>query len=153
MTRGKAEFLEKIIVTADCWLWNMSTFGFGYGQLNIAKKHVSAHRRAWELWNGAIPEGMCVLHRCDVPACCNPAHLFLGTRTDNQKDMAAKGRAASGERNSQSTLKADQVLAIYADPRPQPEIARQYGVRQSAVSRIKTGNRWASVTNHKRKSA
>ncbi|MGH7024521.1 MAG: HNH endonuclease signature motif containing protein [Caulobacteraceae bacterium] len=53
-----------------------------------------AHRLAWELANGPIPDGLLILHKCDNPVCCNPDHLFLGTAADNHADCAAKGRAA-----------------------------------------------------------
>lgn len=79
-----------------CWLWIGSTNGT-YGCANIDYKQVSAHRLAWELFRGPIPEGQNVLHRCDRPLCVNPSHLFLGTQEDNLKDMTQKGRRAKGE--------------------------------------------------------
>lgn len=80
----------------DCWLWTAS-LSAGYGQIGLGGKdggNGHAHRVAWELSRGPIPVGLNVLHRCDVPACCNPRHLFLGTLRDNTVDMYAKGRAA-----------------------------------------------------------
>lgn len=79
-----------------CWSWTASTktarCGMKYGDFNYKGKSTGAHRVAWELTNGQIPDGLCVLHKCDNPLCCNPAHHFLGTRTDNVNDMLAKGR-------------------------------------------------------------
>lgn len=74
-----------------CWLWKHGTHKFGYGFFKHAGE-VTAHRVSWVLHNGPIPDGMHVLHRCDVPQCVNPDHLFLGTHTDNMKDCARKGR-------------------------------------------------------------
>lgn len=76
-----------------CWYWTASRNAKGYGQLMYRDgipRH--AHRISWELHNGYIPEGIWVLHRCDVPHCVNPSHLFLGTQTDNMRDMVAKKR-------------------------------------------------------------
>jgi hypothetical protein len=72
----------------ECWLWQAGHFTHGYGSY----RQDYAHRIAWRLRYGPIPEGMCVLHRCDVMGCCNPRHLFLGTQADNLADMRAKGR-------------------------------------------------------------
>jgi len=74
-----------------CWLWTGSTGRGGYGQLSYAGKYQRAHRVAWILTFGEIPPGMFVLHRCDVPPCCRPDHLFLGTQRDNIHDMLQKG--------------------------------------------------------------
>jgi hypothetical protein len=89
-------FWSKVkISTADaCWLWQAATIR-GYGQIGSGghpKRPLYAHRVAWELTHGAIPDDLNVLHRCDVPLCVNPAHLFLGTQHDNLADMVAKGR-------------------------------------------------------------
>ena len=79
---------------SGCWLWEGSTTRDGYGLVTIAprKSPHRVHRLAWEQAYGPIPEKMSVLHRCDVPACCNPAHLFLGSQQDNVTDMVTKGR-------------------------------------------------------------
>lgn len=76
----------------DCWEWSAGVDNFGYGRLNTRGVVDLAHRLSWELAHGPIPDGMCVLHRCDNPPCVNPRHLFLGTRDDNVQDMIAKGR-------------------------------------------------------------
>ena len=80
--------------TAGCWLWVGYVNNCGYGRLRPAHSQpkVGAHRLSWELTNGPIPDRMCVLHKCDNPACVNPEHLFLGTVQDNVNDMRQKGR-------------------------------------------------------------
>lgn len=80
---------------SGCWLWTASLGSTGYGQISIDGRHRKAHRVSWELHNGEIPDGMCVLHRCDVPSCVNPEHLWLGDQPANLKDMWAKGRGVA----------------------------------------------------------
>lgn len=78
----------------ECWEWLGFKMRQGYGQFGINYRLWLTHRVAWVLTYGPIPEGLCVLHHCDSPGCCNPYHLFLGTRTDNAEDSTRKGRRA-----------------------------------------------------------
>lgn len=75
-----------------CWPWTAGKANGGYGAIRYNGSIYRAHRIAWTIANGAIPQGMLVLHKCDNPPCCNPAHLFIGTHKDNSQDMARKGR-------------------------------------------------------------
>lgn len=75
-----------------CWLWTKGRMPFGYGAIVVNGKTKLAHRVSYEAHVGPIPSGLCVLHRCDVPPCVNPEHLFLGTQLDNMRDKIAKGR-------------------------------------------------------------
>lgn len=101
-----------------------------------------AHRLAWEEANGPIPVGLCVCHRCDVPACINVDHLFLGTQAGNMADMVAKGRSRFGARHHSAILSDADALAIRGDIRAQRVIAKQYGISQQTVSEIKTRRVW-----------
>ena len=85
-------FWTKVKKTKDCWLWTASIVGNGYGGFSLDGQMRRAHRVAWELTFGPVPDGYQVLHKCDVRPCVRPDHLFLGTHTDNLRDAAAKGR-------------------------------------------------------------
>ncbi len=84
--------------TELCWEWPLSRQPSGYGQMTVTPRPnqtvVTAHRMSYEVFTGAIPIGMCVMHTCDNRGCFNPAHLQLGTLAQNNHDMIAKGRAA-----------------------------------------------------------
>ena len=115
-----------------CWLWTKHIHRSGYGITSGPRKtKVRVHRMSWEVSNGAIPDGLWVLHKCDVRHCVNPAHLFLGDAKANSDDKIAKGRGKWGK------LNRAQVEAIRADGRTKREIARDYGISMGAVKAIR----------------
>lgn len=132
-----------------CWLWEGTASNSGYGTVSVGRKSRSVHRVSWELFNGEIPDGLHVLHKCDTRTCCNPAHLFLGTPLDNMKDMVAKGRGkvAKGSDVVNSKLTNAAVMDIYRDDRPLLTVAGEYNVSISLVSAIRLGKRWAWLTS------
>jgi predicted XRE-type DNA-binding protein len=101
------------------------------------KEVIGAHRKAWELFNGVIPKGMHVLHKCDNPACVNPAHLFLGTNADNVNDKVIKGRQPSSINDDVVTA----IIQAFDEGLSQTKIAALYGMSQSHVSRLVRGER------------
>ena len=90
-------FWKKVNKTDNCWIWIGAKMGFKthlYGNFGFNHKSNYAHRLSWELYNGPIPKGLWVLHKCDNPACVNPKHLFLGTAKTNALDRDLKGRTS-----------------------------------------------------------
>jgi hypothetical protein len=99
-------FWSKVDQSGDCWIWTATRSGKGYGQFGVDGRLVIAHRWAYEAERGSIPPGLFVCHRCDVPACVRPDHLFLGTAKENSEDMVRKGRQGLRRRQSELRLAA-----------------------------------------------
>jgi hypothetical protein len=127
-----------------CHIWQLYRLPSGYG-LHAGKL---AHREAWELERGPIPIGIWVLHRCDVPACVNVDHLFLGTPSENQYDCVDKGRrtAGRGEQHSQARLTWDAVREIRASSERPVDLARRYGVHPNTIQAVLKGRSWQEPT-------
>lgn len=130
---------------SDCWEWQGDRDPHGYGYL----RHIRAHRLAYELQYGTIPEGMNILHRCDNRACVNPNHLFLGTQEMNIYDMVGKQRHVHGERHTSHKLTSQDVRAIRALRSSSRQsyfaIASQFGVSASAIEDIVRRITWKHV--------
>lgn len=126
-----------------CCIWTGGIGRGGYGLIWYDGKMVYVHRLAYEQHTGQkIPEGECVLHKCDNPPCCNPDHLRLGTNKDNSEDMVKKRRQARGEKNSKAKLIKKQVIEIRASPKSQTQLAEEYGVSRQLIGMIKRCEVW-----------
>ncbi len=132
----------------ECWEWQGARLPKGYGRLRLSnqRRTAYAHRTAWELLRGPIPEGLHVLHKCDNPPCCNPSHLKLGTNTDNIADKVARGRThrLRGELCGAAKLSARDVAAMRsaAPLMSRQELAVAFGVSRVHVGRILSGKQW-----------
>lgn len=128
-----------------CWIWQGNRNQLGYGQFRVGRKGpvMTAHRVAWEIHNGPIPDGLIVMHQCDNPPCVNPDHLRVGTHKDNAQDCVAKGRRAKTHKPHSRVLKLtdDQVRAIRADKRPAHKLAFENNVSEATVYAIRAGTR------------
>jgi HNH endonuclease len=147
----REKFLAKVCPDAasGCWLWRGLVRPDGYGATRFEGREQGAHRVAWQLFRGEIAKGIVVCHKCDVRACVNPEHLFLGTAAENVQDMAQKGRSPRGEKHGSAKLTAEQVSRIKTmlaeDRLYMSEIAREFGVSQTTIGAIKRGKTWKTV--------
>ena len=131
-------FFKHVDKTTDCWLWIGARGGLPprqYGKFNHSGTTKSAHRFSWEIHNGSIPRGMCVCHKCDVPLCVNPDHLFVGSHKDNMQDMLQKGR-----KNPYRHLTDDDKKVIMkmtkVKNRNITKIAKQFNVSRQTVYNV-----------------
>jgi hypothetical protein len=154
---------------SGCWLWLKKRTPNGYGRMICNGREIQAHRAAWESRSGEeAPRDMHVCHKCDVPSCVNPDHLFLGTPKQNSQDMVWKGRAgpqvhpaayqgrkrpdvvielrdsASGQ--IVSLISDDTIRRVFRDARMIREVAATFGISKKTVSSIRAGQgRYAAV--------
>jgi hypothetical protein len=139
--------------TGECWEWQGARTKAGYGLIKLGPRHslnLYVHRLVFEAFNGRIPEGAFICHRCDNPQCCRPEHLFLGDAKINNRDKASKGRAKGpclgGERNPAAKLSEATVAEIRAalsEGKTGAEVARRFDVSRTTISSIKTGKTWS----------
>lgn len=148
----------EVALPDECWLWKASTYRDGYGMFGKTEgpkqpKNYRAHRMAWILTYGDIPDGLYVCHRCDNRLCCNPTHLFLGTAKENHQDMLNKNRqtkiGARGELNGSAKLTEADVIEIRRRYVPykygSPRLAKEYGVTKGAIEFIVHGHTWKHI--------
>lgn len=149
--------MEKVNKNAatGCWEWTGTTTKFGYGMLGGSSPlwRKMAHRISFELFKGAIPEGLFVLHYCDNPPCVNPDHLFVGTTRDNVLDKERKGRGNHPRGNDLpiSKLNPDAVREIRASYRRGvygygiPSMAKRFRVDEKSIRMLLAGKTWRHV--------
>jgi|SRR3990167_3926055 len=145
-------FWKYVKKTAGCWERIGLKRPDGYGRFSINSIHIRAHRFSWELHNGPIPEGMCVLHRCDNRPCIRNSHLWLGTHSDNTRDMDKKGRRVPnprrGENHPSAKLTEFAVKPIrvkYRNGMRAAEIARQFHVSAVLIGLIVRRKNWCHI--------
>jgi hypothetical protein len=154
-----SDFWERAIPepNSGCLLWTgaLTRGDRGYGVLKVGGRKgpvIRAHRLAWELERGPIPDGLLLCHRCDTPECINPAHLFLGTDADNHRDMDRKGRSRGGSSKGEAHPGAKLTDADVAMIRElnsagmgPSSLARQFGISQATAWNIVNRNTWRHI--------
>ncbi len=152
-----AMFAQRVRVLANgCWEWTGTKVGAGYGRVCFGGRHQLSHRLVYRLCVAPVTKTQEVCHNCpggDNPACCNPAHLWVGTHTDNMRDCEAKGRNSHpGRRGEQSgTAKLTEVdvreirrrVAAGENGRV---IAEEKGISRTTVSQIANRLRWGHLS-------
>ena len=134
-------------VNTDCVLWTKCIDARGYGRIRREGETWRAHRWAWYQTFGPIPTGLFVLHKCDVPTCINPDHLFLGTQADNNRDKKEKGRAfkPSGEINHNAKLTASDIEFIRHSDLSGAALGRMFGVTRTCICSVRRRRCWLHI--------
>lgn len=147
--RQRLDAETRLDLETGCLVWQGATTKKGYGRFRAGGPKLLAHRVAWEVFKGPIPEGLCVLHKCDNPPCCAVDHLFLGTKTINRLDCVTKGRQSRGETHGTVKLTESQVLEVrvlYATGLyTQQQLADARGVSQTLISAVVRREIWGHV--------
>lgn len=156
-------FWSKVDTSGECWIWTGSCATSGHGRFNGRRTPIPAHRYAYEISVGPIPDGLYVLHACDNPPCVRPEHLFLGTQADNMADAARKGRTARGDRSGprlhpermtrgerrRDAKLTDAVVRVirarHAAGTKQVDLARDYGVCRQTIQALLLRKTWTHV--------
>lgn len=160
LTSEQVRFFSHVHLTAGCWLWQAALNEKGYGVFGKGGRTYKAHRLSYEYLSGPIPHGMCVLHRCDTPACVNPDHMFLGTRADNNADMHAKGRQKKGPSRKDRCLyergeahheaimteaMVTQLRRLRCEGHSYSQLARKFCIGLTTAYKIATRKTWKHV--------
>lgn len=131
-------FWRSVDTSGDCWMWTGAKSFSGYGHLTSNNRRVLAHRVSYEINVSPIPDGMVICHSCDVPSCVNPAHLFVGTVADNNRDMWSKGRGRGLDPHN-GKLTDDQrreAVARVTAGETKTAVAKSLGVTRQAINHL-----------------
>lgn len=131
---------------SGCWLWTGSMRTTGYGCVNFNGKTMGAHRLSYESYKGSTGD-LHVLHRCDMPACVNPDHLYIGTNKVNAYDRERRGRMLHpvGSEHPRAKLTDDDVRFILTTDISSRQLGRRFGVDRTTVRKIRTGENWRHI--------
>lgn len=156
INRFKQRFNNLRLNSTGCRIWvgkqDGGGQGWSYGRVSVNGRWLRAHRVSYVIFNGPIPPGKMVCHRCDTPLCIEPSHLFLGTNQDNQRDAAAKGRSGArcGCENGFAKLTEEQAQAILDSSGTHIEAAQRFGVSYATVSMIRARKSWRHLSPARR---
>ena len=129
-----------------CWIWKGSKHRQGYGNIRFNQKYGLAHRVAWEVFKGKIPEDLKVCHKCDVTSCCNPDHLFLGSQKENVQDGIVKGRYSHRKigkrRNKLCFSQVQEIKMLSENGMSRKELEKKFSVGQTCIHKILSGTSW-----------
>jgi transposase len=142
---NRAEDMWRMVDKGDssgCWVWKGVTSNTGYGLFRISGARLFTYRLSYALKYGSIPNELDVCHKCDNPICCNPDHLFLGTRSDNMIDCIIKKRMPQTKLNPE---KVREIRAIYSLGVSYKEIGQRFNVSDWTIRDIIKGNNWRHV--------
>lgn len=141
-------FWRHVVPTEDgCWIYQgaLTQSGTGYGHLRIGGRNgrdVLAHRASFEIHVGPVPDGLCVLHRCDVKQCVRPDHLYLGTQRDNMVDVLERQLRTSLKLSSDTVR---QIRTSRAAGASVASLASHFSVSEQAIRDVIARRRWAHV--------
>ena len=140
---------------AACWTWTGATNN-GYGHFRVGNRTRLAHRLSLARSGVIVPDNLDVCHHCDNPSCVNPSHLFVGTAKQNMMDASAKGRTTRGERSYRAKITESDAIRILSEPQSPiviRELSRAYGLSEAAIRGIRSGRRWAYLSEARAKEA
>ena len=147
---ARKRFFDKVLPVTEsgCHLWTGYCNKLGYGIFYIEREFWYAHRIAYKFHYGLIDESAHVLHKCDVPCCVNPGHLYLGTQADNNRDRDNRNRhvALRGADNGMAKLDEHKVRLIRASNESSVQLSKRIGINSSSIRKIRRNEAWVHVT-------
>ena len=142
----EARFWLAVKKGKSCWIWTKAVNNNGYGVTYADGKLCLAHRLAWRLTFGPIADGLFVLHRCDRPNCVRPAHLFLGSQSDNMSDCVQKGRLPNSHKAKLTPDKVRTIRTRHAAGESLAGLAREYGMSVCPIHALVHRKTWKHVS-------